>query len=84
VKVKRDDGTEIDVEWGVEEHSSPGNGWDDDGHGSVVYLTEATTLDGEVDVLADLSDAEKDRIEIECAEAQNEIDCEPYDPEPYE
>jgi hypothetical protein len=81
VKVKRDDGTEIDVEWGVEEHSSPSNGWDDPGSGSVVYLTEALTVPGDVDVLADLSDAERERIEEECATAQDEADRAPYDPE---
>lgn len=77
MKVKRDNGREIEVEWAVEEHSEPGNGWDDPGHGSVVYLTEA--LDGDADVPADLSGPERDRIELECAEAQNEIDCEPTD-----
>lgn len=79
MKVKRDNGTEIDVEWGVEQHSEPGNMWDDPGCGSVVYLTEALTVDGDVDVLTDLSDAERDRIEQECATAQDEIDAEPFD-----
>lgn len=81
MKVTRDDGTEIDVEWGVEEHSEPGNGWDDPGCGSVVYLTEARTVEGDVDVLADLSDGERDRIEEECAAAQDEADRERCDPE---
>jgi len=80
MKVKRDDGTDILVEWAVEDHSSPGNGWDDPGNGSVVYLTEAETLEG-VDVSGDLSDAERERIEEECATAQDEIDREPYDPD---
>lgn len=78
MKVKRDDGTEIDVEWGVEDHSSPSNGWDDPGHGSVVYLTEAEDAEGN-SVLDQLTDGELDRIEEECAAAQDEIDCEPLD-----
>ena len=81
---KRADGTEIEVDWGVEEYSSPGNGWDDPGHGSVVYLTEARTVDGDVDVLTDLTIEEDERITEECAAAQDEIDREPYDPEPYD
>lgn len=78
MKVRRDDGAEIDVEWGVEDHSSPDNGWDDPGHGSVVYLTEAEDQNG-VDVLDELTDAERDRIELECATAQDEADREPPD-----
>lgn len=74
MKVKRDDGSEIDVEWGVEEHGEPGNGWDDPGTGPIVYLTAATSPDGMVDLLADLSDVERDRIEQECAVAQDESD----------
>lgn len=82
MKVRRDDGSEIDVEWGVEDHSCPGNGWDDPGNGSVVYLTAATSLDGTVDLLADLSGPERDRIEEECAAAQDEIDAEGMDEAP--
>lgn len=78
MKVKRDDGTEIDVEWGVEDHGSPSNGWDDPGHGSVVYLTAAEDVDGN-NVLEQLTDAELARIEEECAAAQDEDDWEPLD-----
>lgn len=86
MKVKRDDGSEIDVEFEVGEEGSAGySGYgntscDEAPSGSVVHLAEAEDAAGR-DVLADLSDAERERIEQECAEAH---DAEPYDPEPYD
>lgn len=79
MKVKRDDGTEIDVDYEVEEEGSAGySGYgntscDEAPSGPVVSLTSAEDADGN-DVLALLSDEERERIEIECAEQHEPAD----------
>lgn len=69
MRAKRDDGTELDCEFVVEEHGSPGNGWDDPGSGSVVVLTSAETLEGEP---VELGDEERERVEQQIAQAIDE------------
>ena len=71
--VKRDDGSEIEVEYSIEQRGYPGNGWDDAGEPTIVSITEAFD-DGGNEV--ELTDAERERIEQEIA---IEIDNDPGD-----
>lgn len=92
MKAKRDDGTEIDVDYEVEEEGSAGySGYgntscDEAPSGPICVLTAATQYlkDGdqivaELDVLAQLTDEERERIEIECAEQHEPSDYDPAD-----
>lgn len=72
--LKRDDGTEVDVEYGIEERGSPGNGWDDPGSGTIVYITHAYAPDGR-DLADLLTDAERERLELEIGQA---VDADDY------
>lgn len=58
---KRDDGTEVEVEFEVEQHGSPGNMWDDPGEPTLVAITAAEAGDKAVT----LTDDERERIEQE-------------------
>lgn len=80
----RDDGTEIEVDYQVEEEGSEGSfgppGPCDEGpSGAIVSLVSAETLAGR-DVTAELSDEERERIEIYCGERHEPDD---YYDEPY-
>ncbi len=68
---KRDDGSEVDVEYVVEEHGYPSNGWDDAGAGTIVSITHAYDDDGN-DVAGEMSDAERERIEQEIGQSIDE------------
>lgn len=85
MKAKRDDGTEIEVDYEVEDEGSAGySGYgntscDEAPSGPICLLTSAEDAEGN-DVLSQLTAAERERIEIECAE-QHEPDD--YYEEPY-
>jgi hypothetical protein len=69
---KRDDGSEIDCEFEIEEHGCPGNGWDEPGEASIVALISAEDAEGNA---VDLDDEERFRVEMQIAEA---IDSDPH------
>ena len=68
---KRDDGSEVDVEYVVEEHGSPSNNWDDPGAPTIVSIMKAYDDQGK-DVAGELSDAERERIEQEIGQLIDE------------
>lgn len=70
---RRDDQTEIEVEHVIEQRGYPSNGWDDAGESTVVSITEAFDMAGNP---VELTDAERERIELEIAD---ELESEPYD-----
>lgn len=70
---KRDDGSEIEVEYSIEQRGYPGNGWDDAGEPTIVCIMEAFDADGNE---VELDAAERERIEQEIGV---EIDNDPGD-----
>lgn len=75
---KLDDGRAICVEYHVESHGCPSNGWDEPGEAPILHITSAW-IDDELGELVDLSDAERARIDRELTEA---FDADPFDDDP--
>lgn len=63
---KRDDGSDLDIEYAVEERGYPSNGWDDAGAPTIIAIIHAYDADG-IDVSDQLSEAERERLEGEIA-----------------
>lgn len=70
---RRDDGSEVELEYSIESHGCPSNGWDEPGEPTIVAITEVWDLAGN-DVA--LTEAERERLEVEIGQ---QIDEEPVD-----
>ena len=67
---KLPDGTEVECEFEIEDHGSPGNGWDDPGSGTMVSVDVVT--DPVEDVLVVVTDEQRWALEEQIAAAIDE------------
>ena len=75
---KLDDGRAICIDYQVESHGCPSNGWDEPGEAPILHITSAW-IDDDMGELVDLSEAEKNRIERELTEAFDPAQDDPFD-----
>lgn len=80
---KRDDGTEIEVEYEVDSYGNPGNSWDDAGEPTIIAIisVHATSeaCDGDPPVVLTAAEEERITAEIAVKEEADDIGPESWD-----